>query len=771
MKRTFLLKTMLLLCALVAGSSSVWAADPVTITSFKASDANAGTLNNWSLVGNPDYATAGGGYYKLIANTMAIETPSITWSNYSSITITITARTFGGPSNTQKKISVMQGTTELNSYSPGGTSLVASSALSISPSTGKLTITCAGASSSKGSGVSEIVIKGVPSSPIAALSTTSLAFGRVKAGASKNLTFTVTPANLTGDLTIASNNDKYTVSPTSIAKATTTAQTITVTAAPEAVDNDMTGEISISGGGLSESKTVSLSCIVRDPAANDGTAAKPYTVSEALVLIDEEGSNKTGIYVSGIISQIDEVNISNKNATYWISDDGSTTNQLQAFRGKYLNNADFTSEDQISLLDQVVVVGDLTKYNSTYEFATGNYIYSQTADTRLSADLAWSADAVTFEKDAASYSLPSLTNPNSIDVTYTITGTAGLASEAGGVISVNTSIVGTATVTATFAGNATYKPASVSYTITVVRVYTVAEVIDGTATGTDILVKGFVVGCYNGGNKNNFGRNGDTDTNLAIADDPAESVVGNTVAVQLPSGTIRTNFNVKDNTELIGFGKILIKADAISYITTIGLKNTDEISMVGGAVTVSNLKYATFSSGYALNFNGSGIEVYKAASDGSKVNLTKIDDGIVPANTGVVLYSETVKNNVAIPVATTSAAGDFSGNELVGINIRSVVNATESTKTNYILSNEAAGVGFYKATDGKYLGAHKAYLSTTNTPTAPDFLAFDFNNETTGVSEMKSTKLAGEVYDLQGRKVANPTKGLYIVNGKKVVIK
>ena len=94
------------------------------------------------------------------------------------------------------------------------------------------------------------------------------------------------------------------------------------------------------------------------------------------------------------------------------------------------------------------------------------------------------------------------------------------------------------------------------------------------------------------------------------------------------------------------------------------------------------------------------------------MNLTKINDGIVPAYTGVVLFSETVKTDEPIPVVTTAGTGDFSGNELVGINVRTVVNATESTKTNYILSNEAAGVGFYKAVDGKYLGAHKAYLST-----------------------------------------------------------
>ena len=187
-------------------------------------------------------------------------------------------------------------------------------------------------------------------------------------------------------------------------------------------------------------------------------------------------------------------------------------------------------------------------------------------------------------------------------------------------------------------------------------------------------------------------------------------------------------------------------------------------------VNITSAKYATFSDYVARNFSGTGITVYKAAADGSKVDLTEITDGIVPAYTGVVLFSDEVKNNVAIPVATSASAGDFSGNELVGINVRTVVNATESTKTNYILSNEASGVGFYKAVDGKYLGAHKAYLSTA-TATAPSFLGFD--GETTGINAVNGSefKVNGEYFNLNGQRVAEPTKGLYIVNGKKVVIK
>ena len=137
-------------------SVGAWAQE-VTIASFSPSE-NEG----WDIT-NADYATAGGGYYKLISSDASIVSPSCSWSNYTDITITITARKFGGPDATQGKISVSQGTTELASYSPAGTSLVASSALSINPSEGAITISCPGASNSKGCGVQSIVIKGTPS--------------------------------------------------------------------------------------------------------------------------------------------------------------------------------------------------------------------------------------------------------------------------------------------------------------------------------------------------------------------------------------------------------------------------------------------------------------------------------------------------------------------------------------------------------------------------------------------------------------------------------
>ena len=153
--------------------------------------------------------------------------------------------------------------------------------------------------------------------------------------------------------------------------------------------------------------------------------------------------------------------------------------------------------------------------------------------------------------------------------------------------------------------------------------------------------------------------------------------------------------------------------------------------------------------------------------------LTAIADGIVPAKTGVVLYSpEAITCNVPVTAATGST--NWTDNELVGITERTSVSVDGADgKTNYIFAKESSGIGFYlAAANGAYLGANRAYLSTATTATAP-YLGFD-DDETTdiGLTTVSGQRVTDNAYyDLSGRRVVQPTRGLYIVNGKKVVIK
>ncbi len=108
-----------------------------------------------------------------------------------------------------------------------------------------------------------------------------------------------------------------------------------------------------------------------------GTATNPYTVAEARAAIDA-GTGTQGVYVAGIVSKIvTAFNSQFGNISYNISADGTeAADQLQAYRGKSYNGDNFTSADDIQVGDTVVVYGNLTKYNSTYEFAQDNQLVS-----------------------------------------------------------------------------------------------------------------------------------------------------------------------------------------------------------------------------------------------------------------------------------------------------------------------------------------------------------------------------------------------------------
>jgi len=105
-------------------------------------------------------------------------------------------------------------------------------------------------------------------------------------------------------------------------------------------------------------------------------------VADAIKLIDAGEGLTTKVYVKGYIVGTPSVSTSYGNATYTISDtEGDETTTLTVYRGYYLENAKFTSEDQIAAGDMVVVYGALTLYGSKYEINSGNYIYSKNGST------------------------------------------------------------------------------------------------------------------------------------------------------------------------------------------------------------------------------------------------------------------------------------------------------------------------------------------------------------------------------------------------------
>jgi hypothetical protein len=130
----------------------------------------------------------------------------------------------------------------------------------------------------------------------------------------------------------------------------------------------------------------------------------------------------------------------------------------------------------------------------------------------------------------------------------------------------------------------------------------------------------------------------------------------------------------------------------------------------------------------------------------------------------VLLKGEAGEYNIAV---AASSETNVANNAFIG-----VLENTQVAAGAFVLMNGEQGVGFYKTTQEFTVGANTAYLPAGfATDGTRSFFLLD--GETTGVNDVrgKMEDVRGAVYNLAGQRVAQPTKGLYIVNGKKYVVK
>ncbi len=168
-------------------------------------------------------------------------------------------------------------------------------------------------------------------------------------------------------------------------------------------------------------------------------------------------------------------------------------------------------------------------------------------------------------------------------------------------------------------------------------------------------------------------------------------------------------------------------------------------------------------------------QVFKVTLSGTALTMHEVEDKIVDGGKPVVL--KTTGGNPVMTL-TTSASSNEDDNDLTGVSAPEGV-ATDGTF--YVLNNTAAnGVGFYKLAAGKTLGVGKAYLTYSGS-LAREFFSFAEATDISRPAPDPSPKGEVSIYTLDGRRVSQPAKGIYIVrpaegrlqgkNGKKVVIK
>lgn len=217
-----------------------------------------------------------------------------------------------------------------------------------------------------------------------------------------------------------------------------------------------------------------------------------------------------------------------------------------------------------------------------------------------------------------------------------------------------------------------------------------------------------------------------------------------------------------------------------SHFVKIEGVDVGSIDLYAVKANISSAGYATFSSTKALDFTSeSTIQACKASvAAGGNITYTAVTS--VAANEGVLLRradGTIASASSIIPLHANQSVAANESNDFVGITFKQKLAQKADEKTNYILtihtSTGDGPLGFYKVNHGgSWCAAGTAYLSTSASPgSARDYFPLwdDVAPVESIVKGVENTNLP--VYDLQGRCVANPQKGLYIVNGKKVVIK
>ena len=174
---------------------------------------------------------------------------------------------------------------------------------------------------------------------------------------------------------------------------------------------------------------------------------------------------------------------------------------------------------------------------------------------------------------------------------------------------------------------------------------------------------------------------------------------------------------------------------------------------------IGSLGWSTFGCKYPLNLSANGLTAYVISSHvNGYVKLAEVTS--VPASTGLLLQGD--QGIYTLPIVNDNPAAPASNL------LTAVTNAagTPATAGSYVLANKASGVGFYSIQQDVVIPAGKAYLTLPANSREVIMIG-----EATGISEMLMNEENKAVYNLNGQRIAVPRKGIYIINGKKTVVR
>lgn len=567
-----------------------------------------------------------------------------------------------------------------------------------------------------------------------------------------------------------------------------------------------------------EAVSETFEVFVVDPNANDGSAEHPYTVEEAREAIDL-GEGVEGVYATGIVSNIaTQYDDYYGNISFDFVDNEGDNNSLRAYRCV----GDEAANVQVG--DVVKVYGNLTKYNNyLYEFGAGCELVSLThptsttpaitvvtAEVNADAEGAEGTLTVTYENITEIESVVYFCDANGGEATYDwIEAEIDNDNNVYYLVGANTGEARTAYLKVYALGDNAEDVYSNLVTITQAAYVAPAEEL-GTfvkVTSTNDITSGQYLIVYEDGRVAFNGSLGTLDATNNVIEATIENDeivattdnIGSTFTIDVENGTLQSasglyigvssNSNGLKQTEdaetytnsfaIDNDGNAVISAvfdesvmslrfnsasnqNRFRYYKDAGQKAIQLYKFVGNEepvydVTVSAAKWATYIAEANVTFP-QGVSAYiVTGTTESTVELKEVL--AVAEGTPVVLNAEAGTYNLEVVAA--AECDDVANKNRLQVSDETTGNGV------YVLANHNNVPGFYKWAGG-LLGAGRVYLPAE--AGSRSFLGFG-NGTSTGIEAVESVETSGSMFDLQGRRVMQPTKGLYIVGGKKVVLK
>ena len=292
--------------------------------------------------------------------------------------------------------------------------------------------------------------------------------------------------------------------------------------APITVDKTMTIKALAVDGDDNMSNIVSETYTIVElypGAEGDGTKANPFNAAGAYnaALLGSTAE----VYVAGTVVSISEISTSFGNATYYISADGTETNQFYIYRGYSLDGQKFTSEDELKVGDKVVVLGNLTTYKDVPQLANGNKLISINGE---------GGDPIVLEGEGTE------ANP------FTVAD----------VIAINPSST---------TSNTDYPE----------RYWINGYIVGYSSSASNALTPVFNAD------------EADSQTNLILGPTPDCKDITLCVPVQLPAGKIRTELNLQDNPTRLG-QEVSVYGNIYKYFSVPGIRNVSDYKLAADGI-------------------------------------------------------------------------------------------------------------------------------------------------------------------------------------------